>query len=209
MAVGAARNGRAHACDTLDSIKTELDGNDLLLVDYPEVCFPIQALDGIANRANGQLFQERRTQIGWTAKQIVLPTIDGSIASGAIIKVVGLTGRIRGRKFKRPEKKSIRPSLVVLDDPQSDESAWSLSQCANGEAILAVAVLGLAGPSKKISRMMPCTVIRPGGMADSILDRDKHPEWNGETNANGQFVSNERDPLAQVCRDSCRGTAKR
>ena len=61
-----------HACDMLDSIKTELDGNDLLLADYPEVCFPIQALDGIANRANGQLYQGKRTQIGWTAKEIVL-----------------------------------------------------------------------------------------------------------------------------------------
>jgi phage terminase large subunit GpA-like protein len=27
---------------------------------------------------------------------------------------------------------------------------------------------------------MPCTVIRPGDMADSILSRDQHPEWNGE-----------------------------
>ena len=66
------------------------------------------------------------------------------------------------------------------DDPQTDESARSLSQCANRESILAGAVLGLAGPGKKISGIMPCTVIRPGDMADSILDRDKHPEWNGE-----------------------------
>ncbi|MCS6850258.1 MAG: hypothetical protein NZ700_03695, partial [Gemmataceae bacterium] len=42
------------------------------------------------------------------------------------------------------------------------------------------AVLGLAGPGKKISGIMPCTVIRPGDMADNILNRDKHPEWNGE-----------------------------
>jgi hypothetical protein len=27
---------------------------------------------------------------------------------------------------------------------------------------------------------MPCTVIRPGDMADNILDRDRHPEWNGQ-----------------------------
>ena len=32
-----------HACDMLESIKTELDSNDLLLADFPEVCFPIQA----------------------------------------------------------------------------------------------------------------------------------------------------------------------
>lgn len=181
-----------HACDMLDSIKTELDANELLLADYPEVCFPIQALDGISNRANGQLYQGKRTQIGWTAKEIVLPTIAGSHASGAIIKVAGLTGRIRGMKFKRPDGKTVRPSLVVLDDPQTDESARSLSQCANREAILAGAVLGLAGPGKKISGIMPCTVIRPGDMADNILSRDRHPEWNGErTRMVNSFPTNE------------------
>ncbi|MDZ4848087.1 MAG: terminase gpA endonuclease subunit [Pirellulaceae bacterium] len=169
-----------HACDMLESIKTELDSNDLLLADFPEVCFPIQSLEGISNRANGQLYQGKRTHIGWTAKEIVLPTIADSPASGSIIKVAGITGRIRGLKFKRPDGRSVRPSLVILDDPQTDESARSLSQCANRESILAGAVLGLAGPGKKISGIMPCTVIRPGDMADKILDRDRHPEWNGE-----------------------------
>jgi len=169
-----------HAMDMLDSIKMELDGNELLLADYPEVVFPIQSLDGIANRCNGQLYQGERTHIGWTAKEIVLPTMPDSPASGAIIKVAGITGRIRGMKYKRADGKTVRPSLVVLDDPQTDESARSLTQCATREAVLAGAVLGLGGPGKKISGIMPCTVIRPSDMADNILDRDKHPEWNGE-----------------------------
>jgi hypothetical protein len=169
-----------HAMDMLESIKMELDGNEFLLEDYPEVVFPIQALDGIANRCNGQLYQGERTHIGWTAREVVLPTMPGSVGSGAIIKVAGITGRIRGMKYKRADGKTVRPSLVVLDDPQTDESARSLSQCATRESILAGAVLGLAGPGKKISGIMPCTVIRPGDMADNILSRDKHPEWNGE-----------------------------
>jgi hypothetical protein len=173
-------SNEGHAMDMLDSIKTELDGNELLLADFPEVVFPIQCLDGIANRCSGQLHQGERTHIGWTAREVVLPTMPGSLASGAIIKVAGITGRIRGMKFKRSDGQTVRPSLVVLDDPQTDESARSLSQCANRESILAGAVLGLAGPGKKISGIMPCTVIRPGDMADSILDRDRHPEWNGE-----------------------------
>ncbi len=169
-----------HAMDMLDSIKMELDSNDLLLEDFPEVCFPIQSLEGIANRCSGQLHKGKRTHISWTAKEIILPTIPDSPASGAIIKVAGITGRIRGMKSKTPDGRSVRPSLVVLDDPQTDESARSLSQCANRESILAGAVLGLAGPGKKISGIMPCTVIRPDDMADKILDRDQHPEWNGE-----------------------------
>jgi len=169
-----------HATDMLESIKMELDGSDFLLEDFPEVVYPIQCLDGIANRCSGQLYKGERTHIGWTAKEIVLPTISGSTASGAIIKVAGITGRIRGMKYKRADGKTVRPSLVVLDDPQTDESSRSLSQCATRESILAGAVLGLAGPGNKISGIMPCTVIRPGDMADNILSRDKHPEWNGE-----------------------------
>jgi hypothetical protein len=187
-----------HAMDMLDTIKMELDGNDLLLEDFPEALFPIQALDGIANRCNGQLYKGERTHIGWTAREVVLPTLkpdgwlqreelrpfvrdDGtSKASGAIIKVAGITGRIRGMKYKRADSRTVRPTLVVLDDPQTDESARSLSQCATRESILAGAVLGLSGPGTKISGIMPCTVIRPGDMADAILDRDRHPEWNGQ-----------------------------
>ena len=101
----------------------------------------------------------------------------------------------------------MRPSLVVLDDPQTDESARSLSQCANRESILAGAVLGLAGPGKKICGIMPCTVIRPGDMADNILDRDKHPEWNGErTKMVYSFPTNEKlwQQYAELRADSLR-----
>jgi hypothetical protein len=196
-----------HAMDMLDSIKMELDGNDLLLEDFPEAVYPIQRLDGIANRANGQLYQGRRTHIGWTAREIVLPAIPSSVASGAIIKVAGITGRIRGMKYKRADGQTVRPSLVVLDDPQTDESARSLSQCANRESVLAGAVLGLGGPGKKISGIMPCTVIRPGDMADNILDRNKHPEWNGErTKMVYSFPTNEKlwQQYAELRADSLR-----
>ncbi|MCJ7543972.1 MAG: phage terminase large subunit family protein, partial [Phycisphaerae bacterium] len=40
-------------------------------------------------------------------------------------------------------------------------------------------VLGMAGPDSSIAGMMPCTVIRPGDMADQILDGDRHPDWHG------------------------------
>jgi hypothetical protein len=182
-----------HAMEMLDAIKMELDSNDLLADDFPEVCQPIRSLDGIANRCSGQLHNGERTHIGWTAKEVVLPTIAGSKASGAIIKVAGLTGRVRGMKYKRSDGRTVRPSLVVLDDPQTDESARSLTQCATRESILAGAVLGLAGPGTKISGIMPCTVIHPGDVADTILDRNKHPDWNGErTKMVYAFPTNEK-----------------
>jgi len=169
-----------HAADMLDSIKAELENSDLLAADFPKVCHPIRSLEGITQRATGQLYQGKQTHIGWTAKEIVLPTIEGSAASGAIIRVAGITGRIRGMKFKRADGQSVRPSLVLIDDPQTDESARSPSQCANRERVLAGAVLGLAGPGEKIAGLMTVTVVRPDDLADRLLDREKHPQWQGE-----------------------------
>ncbi len=169
-----------HAASMLESIKAELENNDLLLEDFPEVVHPIHCLEGIHQRAAGQLYQGKPTHIGWTAREIVLPTIGDSKASGAIIRVAGITGRIRGMKHKRADGQSVRPSLVLIDDPQTDESARSPSQCANRERILAGAILGLAGPGRKIAGLMTLTVVKPEDMADRILDRDKHPQWQGE-----------------------------
>ena len=169
-----------HAESMLDSIKVELETNDLIYGDFPEVCFAIRAMEGIHQRAAGQLYQGKQTHIGWTAKEIVLPTIPGSLASGAIIRVAGITGRIRGMKHKRTDGSSVRPSLVLIDDPQTDESARSPSQCMVRERILAGAILGLAGPGRKIAGLMALTVVRPDDLADRILDREKHPQWQGE-----------------------------
>ena len=173
-------SSEAHAQSMLHDLKLQLETNPLLAADFPEVCYPIAALEGIANRCRGQLFHGKRTHIEWTADKIVLPTIPGSPASGVIMTVAGITGQIRGMTHQRPDGKLARPSLVIIDDPQTDESARSPSQSAAREAIVAGAILGLAGPKKKIAGIMPCTVIYPGDMADNILNREKHPEWNGE-----------------------------
>lgn len=180
-----------HSEKMLESIKTELEGNEALSEDFPEVIFPIRALDGISNRCRGQLYHGERTHVGWTATGVVFPTIPGAASSGAILRVAGLTGHLKGMKHKQPGGKAIRPSLVVVDDPQTVESAWSLTQCASRMRILQGAVLGLAGPGEKLACFVPCTVIAPGDVADQILDRDVHPEWQGErTKLMAEFPTN-------------------
>lgn len=166
------------ASELLESIKTELETNDLLAADFPEVCKPIRALEGIPQRR--LLYQGELIRMEFTAKAIVLPNIPGSASSEAVVVTAGITGRIRGMHYKRGDGRTIRPSLVVIDDPQTDESAASATQCATREKVLAGAVLGLAGPGQKISGIMPCTIIRPGDMAERILDPAKHPQWHGE-----------------------------
>ena len=163
----------------LDSIRTEIECNPLYAEDFPEICYPIACLEGIANRCNGQTYQGDRTRIRWTGDTIAAPTIKGSKASGAMIMVAGLTGGFRGLKHKTAEGSIVRPDFVILDDPQTDESARSPKQNEDRERIISGAVLGLAGPGKKIAAVMPCTVIVKGDMADRILDRKLHPYWQG------------------------------
>ncbi len=170
-----------HARTMLESIKVEAETNDALLEDFPEVVFPIVALERIHQRANGQLFDGQPTNIHWTANELQFPTIPGSRASGGIIRVAGITGRIRGMSAKRAcDGRKVRPSLVLIDDPQTDESAASPSQVASRENVLKGAILGLAGPGAKIAGLCTVTVVRPDDLADRLLDRQRHPAWQGE-----------------------------
>lgn len=171
---------KGHAIEMLDSIKVELSTNQRLAEDFPEVIYPIQRLENIAQRAGGQLCNGKPTGIYWGKNRIILPAVDGSRASGAILQAAGLTAGIRGMKFKRRDGITVRPDFVIIDDPQTDESAKSPTQVDAREKLIKGAVLGLAGPDKKISAVMPCTVIAPDDLADRILNRDKHPEWQGE-----------------------------
>ncbi len=169
------------ARDLLENIKIWLETNPLLHEDFPEVTYPIRCLERITNRQKGQKYKGEPTRIDWSSDRVVLPVIDGSLSSGIVISSSGMKGSdIRGQNYARADGQVVRPQLVLVDDPQTTESAWSPSQSQRREAILAGDVLGMAGPGKKIAGLMACTVIRPGDMADNILDRDKHPEWQGE-----------------------------
>ena len=174
--IGASEDAAQELADT---IKSELEQNERLFEDFPEVCYPIRKLEGINNRAGGQLLNGHRTHICWSVTEIVLPTVEGSAASGAIIHAVGITGRVRGMK-RKADGKDIRPDMVLVDDPQTRESAESPEQCKKRLRTIKGDILGLAGPGKKISGVMPCTVIHPDDVADQVLDREKNPEWNGE-----------------------------
>lgn len=168
------------AVELLESLKLLIETNDLLFDDFPEVCYPVRMLEGQTGRANGQTINGERTRIKWTADVVVLPTVKGSKASGSVVKVAGITGRVRGMKAATADGKSIRPDFAIVDDPQTDDSADSLAQSEKRERIIKGAVKGLAGPGKTISLAVPCTVIAPGDLAERLLDRDRNPQFRGE-----------------------------
>ena len=182
-----------YASAMLANLKSHLSGNDLLLEDYPEVVFPIRRLEGESRRCSGQRYYGVRTHVGWTADEIVLPTIPGARCSGAVIRVAGITGNIRGAVHVRPDGSSVRPTLAIIDDPQTDQSARSPSQVHERLSIVKGAIGGLAGPGKRTAIIIPCTVIRAGDLADQLLDRKKNPLWQGErTKLLYHFPTNEK-----------------
>lgn len=182
--------------DSLQAIKTCIRFLPDYAEDFPEIAWAVRALGGIANRASGQLCQEAPTLIEWGKGRIVLPTVppppnwpkawplraDGMVpTSGSVVSASGLTGDgIRGSLLTLSTGEAIRPDLVLLDDPQTNESAHSPAQNDTREQLVSADVLGMAGPGKTISAVMPCTVIARGDFIDRILDRSKHPLWRGE-----------------------------
>lgn len=164
--------------------------------DFPEIAIAFHALGGVANRASGQLCCGKNTSITYEKEKLVLPTvpppenwpaewplsINGMApTSGSIIGVSGLTGDgIRGSLHTTGAGEMVRPGVVLLDDPQTDESARSVGQNKTREDLINGSVLGMEGEDEQLSVMMPCTVIHPDDMVDRMLDRKRNPLWRGE-----------------------------
>ncbi|MEX2388496.1 MAG: terminase gpA endonuclease subunit, partial [Phycisphaeraceae bacterium] len=164
----------------LGHLKVELETNELLAVDFPEVCYPIKRLENNARRCVGQLFNGHQTRPAWSSKRVVLPTMPGSAASGTVIHAAGLTGALRGLSHTLLGGEITRPDLALLDDPQTRESAMSPNMSARRAEIVNGDVLGAAGPGKSIACVAAMTVIAPGDLADRTLDREAAPQWQGE-----------------------------
>ena len=176
----AIGDGRSAAQEILETVQTEIESNEKLIADFPEVCYPIAQLQGIVQRATGQRYHGRPTDISWgSSGTIVFPTIEGSPSSGSILVTAGINSRLRGMKRTTSDGRELRPDFVFLDDVQNDRSASSQSQIDKRLKVIRGTVLGLAGAGKKMAGVMACTVIRRGDVADICLDRQQSPEWNG------------------------------
>lgn len=173
-------SGQASADGNIDSIKRELEDNDLLLADFPEVCFAIRALEGKPQRQHSQTYRGELTHIRWRADTIVLPTIPCSVASGAILCAHGMAGATRGMKYKRADGIQARPDFCIIDDPQTDESAASPLQVKKRLGIIRKSILKAGGHNKALAVVINATVIQPDDLVDQLLDPKRNPAWQGE-----------------------------
>lgn len=175
--IGATKADSKRNCA---SIKTSIETNEKLQADYPEACYPIQKLEGIVNRTAGQTYQKKPTRITWSSEEVAFPTIPNSPSSGARLYTRGITGAIRGLQAKLPSGETVRPDLVLIDDPQTEKSAKSAPGNDFRESVIKAAILGLAGPGKQIAGFAAVTIIYENDTASRLLDRDRSPEWMGD-----------------------------
>lgn len=164
----------------ITSLKKELMRPGPLADDFPEICFPLRKMQGIAQRAAGQTYRGTPTAVVWGASLLVLPTIEGSQCSGAVIECGGLLSAVRGLQYVTEAGEVLRPDVAVLDDPQTRRSAKSKDQTNTRESLITGDLLYLAGHDTQIACVCSCTVIYPDDLADRLTSRTRNPEWQGQ-----------------------------
>ena len=158
----------------LEELRLECMQNELLLEDFPEFMYPIHELDGNAQRAKGQTVGGELTHVSWTGDRIVFPAIQGTAATGQAIITRGIESGIRGVKHR-----GRRPQFVLIDDPQTRESAYSNTQCTARLDIVERDIGGAGDNRAKMACVALVTIITEGDVADQLTDREKYPAWQG------------------------------
>ena len=173
---------KATAMKSMRSIVSELTNNDRLLEDFPAVCFPVRELAGVAQRVGSQTYiasdgEATKTKMEWKQDEIVLPTVEGSKASGVVICVYGIDSRkARGLRYKRADGVQVRPSFILIDDPQDNKIAGKFGRIAKLLDDLNRSILMSGGHKRKLACVIVATVIERNDFCDTLL---KDRNWIG------------------------------
>ena len=162
----------------LRNIKDSFNCSDPLLHDFPEVVYPIRCLNRNYRRVAFQTYKGESTGMIWNAKQLALPYIEGTNAKGPLLSVAGITSDVRGLSYPiRGE--TIRPDLILIDDPSNKDSASSPTYNKNRWERIHQDILPLGGLKKAVACLCTATVIQADDLASWLLDQEISPEWNG------------------------------
>ena len=162
------------AGDSYEAIKYEIESNDLLLADFPEVCLPVRRLEGKPQRAAGMLADGAELRFEWSNRQLVFPMVPGSKSAGAILRSMGYGGRLRGQKFH-----SQRPDFLILDDIQKDTTARNPRNVQRDLTILQSTIKGMKNRGGKFTVLVPGTRLNPHCFMSQVTDRQKFPDYQG------------------------------
>lgn len=164
-----------HAHKLYADFRNKFATNDLLLADFPEICYPIRALEGAPQRAGKQHVDGFLTRIVWTSNDYLsFPYVPGSPYGGVKYTYFGLDSAIRGINIDGD-----RPDFVVIDDPETEESARNIEQIQKRELLIDRGISGLGGDDKELAIVLLTTIQNRYCLSFRVTDRKIKPAWNG------------------------------
>ena len=168
-----------HAERIFKDIKYQFENNEALADDFPEICDPVRALEGAPQRANTQRHNGKLTRLEWKASHLVMPHVEAggkpSMYAGVSLAYFGLDAAIRGLIIN-----GNRPDFVLIDDPETRESASSPHQIATRSQTIDRDIAGLSGPMKRIARVMLCTIQNQYCLAYQYTNNKQKASWSGK-----------------------------
>jgi hypothetical protein len=155
--------------------RTKFGTNQLLYEDFPEVCHPVRCLEGAPQRAARQHIDGVLTNIVWTSNDYLrLPNVPGSPYGGVKMAYFGLDAAFRGVNIDGD-----RPDFIMIDDPETAESAKSDLQIGDREETLDKDIAGLAGQESSLTIVTLTTVQNAKCLSFKLTDRSIKPSHNG------------------------------
>jgi len=175
--------------------------DDLFFRLYPEVVGPIRALERSPQRAEKQTYRGEFTYGMWTSGAIRLPRVrfcesclclaaemvdevwicescnqpmGYSRASGCMIRSFGLHEPIRGLR-----KGAQRPQVVVIDDPDTPESAVSDTETKKRVKTIEKDLGGLGG-RRRVGRLINTTLQNDTCTSAIFTDPKRKPSWKAK-----------------------------
>ena len=153
--------------------KNALCSNERFAADYPELCAPFVKCKQNSQRLVSLIWKDTKKNTGArllvSEGLIILPDSRGVLGSTTI------NGNPRGLNHSTEDGKILRPTLVIIDDPQDREAANSPSQVQSIISQIDSDVLGMGGPGRKVAALMACTIIRKHDAASHYLS---NPQWD-------------------------------
>lgn len=167
------------------SIVKTLAHNAEIKRDWPEICLPIAAAFMRPNRAKYITVNQSPCYLECSGAKTVFPTTqqlceDGPDLSGTVLECSGVLEAARGLQHDTVDGETIRPDFAIGDDFQTKKSAKSPMQCEARIETICGDFKHMAGPDRDLAMVLNATVIESGDAADQLIDRDKHPEFDGE-----------------------------
>ena len=154
--------------------RTAICSNTRLLADYPDICAPFAAC---------RMSSQRLLAIHWadedapTGAQMVLS--EGLIVlpgSAGVLGSASINGNPRGMQFTLPDQTTIRPDMLLVDDPSDKTTARSRDGSERNVEFIKEDVVGMAGPGEKIAAVMTGSTIAAHDTLAHFLG-DNEPDW--------------------------------